>query len=107
MSRVLSRTGERHGKTNNTNVRSRGLEILDAARPHTRPAPRGVADQASDVEWAGDPARRTRRPPTTRNDSMASEPSEEDIRMRAYQRYLERGGQTAWTSTTGWRRSGS
>ena len=24
--------------------------------------------------------------------SMASEPSEEDIRMRAYQRFLERGG---------------
>jgi hypothetical protein len=24
--------------------------------------------------------------------SMSSEPSEEDIRMRAYQRYLERGG---------------
>ena len=24
--------------------------------------------------------------------SMASEPSEEDIRIRAYQRYLERGG---------------
>ena len=25
--------------------------------------------------------------------SMASEPSDHDIRMRAYQRYLERGGQ--------------
>jgi hypothetical protein len=29
---------------------------------------------------------------TTRNDSMGSEPSEEEIRMRAYRRYLERGG---------------
>lgn len=28
----------------------------------------------------------------TRSDSMASEPSEEDVRMRAYRRYLERGG---------------
>ena len=28
----------------------------------------------------------------TRNDSMASEPSEEDIRIRAYRRYLDRGG---------------
>jgi hypothetical protein len=28
----------------------------------------------------------------TRNDSMGSEPSEEDIRIRAYRRYLERGG---------------
>lgn len=30
--------------------------------------------------------------PDTRSDSMASEPSEEDVRMRAYRRYLERGG---------------
>lgn len=30
--------------------------------------------------------------PDTRNDSMASEPSEEEIRSRAYRRYLERGG---------------
>jgi hypothetical protein len=28
----------------------------------------------------------------TRSDSMASEPSEEEIRLRAYQRYVERGG---------------
>jgi hypothetical protein len=28
----------------------------------------------------------------TRSSSMGSEPSAEDIRMRAYQRYLERGG---------------
>jgi hypothetical protein len=30
--------------------------------------------------------------PGTRASSMGSEPSEEDIRMRAYRRYLERGG---------------
>ena len=29
---------------------------------------------------------------STTSASMASEPSEEDIRMRAYHRYLERGG---------------
>jgi hypothetical protein len=29
---------------------------------------------------------------TSESTSMASEPSEHDIRMRAYQRYLERGG---------------
>jgi hypothetical protein len=29
---------------------------------------------------------------SSRSTSMASEPSEEDIRMRAYHRYLERGG---------------
>jgi hypothetical protein len=28
----------------------------------------------------------------TRADSMASEPSEEEIRLRAYRRYVERGG---------------
>jgi hypothetical protein len=30
--------------------------------------------------------------PDTRASSMGSEPSEEEIRMRAYRRYLERGG---------------
>src|SRR5689334_16847263 len=30
--------------------------------------------------------------PETRSASMGSEPSEEDIRLRAYHRYLERGG---------------
>jgi DUF2934 family protein len=39
-----------------------------------------TADQAADMGGR-----------MTRSDSMGSEPSEEDIRMRAYQRYLERG----------------
>jgi hypothetical protein len=43
------------------------------------PEPASV-DQASDMNNA------------TRNDSMGSEPSEEEIRIRAYRRYLERGG---------------
>ena len=30
--------------------------------------------------------------PDTRSDSMSSEPNEEDIRLRAYHRYLQRGG---------------
>ena len=30
--------------------------------------------------------------PGTRADSMGSKPSEEEIRMRAYRRFLERGG---------------
>jgi hypothetical protein len=42
-----------------------------------------VPDQASDL---GGPDEKTR------NDSMGSEPSEEEIRIRAYRRYLERGG---------------
>ena len=32
----------------------------------------------------------------TRADSIGSEPSEEEIRMRAYRRYLERGGADGW-----------
>jgi hypothetical protein len=41
-----------------------------------------MPDRAPDMSGGGD----------TRSDSMASSPSEEDIRMRAYSRYLERGG---------------
>ena len=41
-------------------------------------------DRASDMGAQGSDA--------TRNDSMGSEPSEEEIRIRAYRRYLERGG---------------
>jgi hypothetical protein len=56
--------------------------VVDAAddRPSVNeelpniPEPGDVADQAQ------------------RSESMASEPSEEDIRLRAYHRYLERGG---------------
>jgi Protein of unknown function (DUF2934) len=43
------------------------------------------ADRASDMRVQGGDA--------TRNDSMGSEPSEDDIRIRAYRRYLERGGE--------------
>ncbi len=44
--------------------------------------PPGVAES-----YAADASRAASRP-----DSMSSKPSEEAIRMRAYQRYLERGG---------------
>ena len=48
----------------------------------------------SPVDYAAEPASvaEDMGGPDTRNDSMASEPSEEEIRMRAYRRYLERGG---------------
>ena len=53
--------------------------------------PAGIADQASDMSGLdtgiGDDENNN-----TRNTSMGSEPSEEEIRMRAYRRYLERGG---------------
>ena len=38
-----------------------------------------------------DPAGRSAGAPATESESMASEPSEADIRLRAYWRYLERG----------------
>jgi hypothetical protein len=53
----------------------------DAARPTVAP----VTDTASDES-------RNLSAPFTESQSMSSEPSEQDIRMRAYQRYLERGG---------------
>jgi hypothetical protein len=46
--------------------------------------PAAVADRAADTS--------VRRNDATRNESMASEPAEEEIRIRAYRRYLERGG---------------
>jgi DUF2934 family protein len=59
--------------------------------------PASVADQATDmgapdirIDDAGSPG--DRGDDATRNESMGSEPSEEEIRMRAYRRYLERGG---------------
>ncbi len=53
-----------------------------------------AAGSASVVDRATDRGGPVARPgnDATRNDSMASEPSEEEIRMRAYRRYLERGG---------------
>ena len=50
----------------------------------TIPEPGDVVDQAQREEMLTDAA--------IRSVSMSSEPSEEDIRLRAYQRYLERGG---------------
>ena len=68
---------------------------------------RPKADPGSEAAAAATPAKppaRTRAPKATANKdvaarrakttsvSMASEPSEDDIRLRAYHRYLERGG---------------
>ena len=50
-----------------------------ASRPSRTPPPAGVP--------SADTSERDRA-----SRSMGSEPSEEDIRLRAYQRYLERGG---------------
>ena len=53
-----------------------------APRPRSRTkTPKAAADKAVAAD-----------PPETTSVSMASEPSEDDIRLRAYHRYLERGG---------------
>jgi hypothetical protein len=63
-------------------TRSRAPKTSDYS--DTYAAEPASADRASDLGAQRDDA--------TRNDSMASEPSEEEIRIRAYRRYLERGG---------------
>ena len=69
-------------------VRSRAPEAPGAPQPPT----------ANDSAVAAPPPRSTSTPKAAleasdlRSNSMGSEPSEEDIRLRAYQRYLERGG---------------
>jgi DUF2934 family protein len=56
-------------------------------------APPAQAADTFDVRPGADEYRSSDASSTrSRSDSMASEPSEEDIRLRAYQRYLERGG---------------
>src|SRR5438270_5971364 len=55
------------------------------------PEPGDAADQAERSEPAAlEPRAVLDR--VARSESMASEPTEEDIRLRAYHRYLERGG---------------
>ena len=56
-----------------------------ASHSDSYPSEPTSADRASDMGAQ-------RENDATRNDSMASEPSEEEIRIRAYRRYLERGG---------------
>ncbi len=58
--------------------------------PNSQPAQASESTTAPAPSEAGDDA--PLEPMTAGSPSMASEPSEEDIRMRAYHRYLERGG---------------
>jgi len=64
------------------------------ARPKARRSVRRPARAASSSDAAPAAVNAlTEPPPDTRESvSMSSEPSEEDIRLRAYHRYLERGG---------------
>jgi hypothetical protein len=66
------------------------------AQPKPRRSRTASATPAESDTVAARPAAGAVRPadagPDARSASMASEPSEEDIRVRAYQRYLQRGG---------------
>jgi hypothetical protein len=63
--------------------RTRGSTDRRRADPSARPTAEGPADLT---------APQSTTPHTMASQSMTSEPSEEDIRRRAYHRYLERGG---------------
>jgi Protein of unknown function (DUF2934) len=65
-----------------TNSRSDGED----AAPGAPSPPKARRSRATPSMVAGAPPR------DIESQSMASEPSEEDIRLRAYHRYLERGG---------------
>ena len=71
-----------------TTPRSKAEPKPETAADATPAKPRSrakAAKPASDTIVAANPAETT-------SLSMASEPSEDDIRIRAYHRYLERGG---------------
>ena len=68
-----------------------GAESVPQAPGETAEATAGGATFASRPE-ANDQAVVDASLSANRSESMSSEPSEEDIRLRAYQRYVERGG---------------
>jgi hypothetical protein len=70
--------------------RSQADELATKSRGRTE-TPRETQTQTTQLppEAFGEPTESNR---DTTSRSMGSEPSEEDIRLRAYHRYLERGG---------------
>jgi hypothetical protein len=60
--------------------------------PSDTEAVRAEADDTNGVATDPGPRPESLEALTSESTSMASEPSEHDIRLRAYQRYLERGG---------------
>lgn len=71
-----------------TTSRSKSETKIQAAPAETAPAkprPRARAKKSTDDNVVAEAA-------DTTSLSMASEPSDDDIRVRAYHRYLERGG---------------
>jgi len=71
-------------------------DAAPAARPRARARSKKASDSSSsDMTVASNTPEETfvsAGPRDTVSVSMGSEPSEEDIRLRAYHRYLERGG---------------
>jgi Protein of unknown function (DUF2934) len=57
-----------------------------------RTPPRSESRDAAPAQQARPKTRRSNAMSVSVSASMGSEPSEEDIRRRAYQRYLDRGG---------------
>jgi len=102
-----SETGVADAVDSRTDVESRGAERLRQATV-APPLAAGRGEELPNVPEPGDLADRAGQSESTgvvptpsealgigrfnRSESMASEPSEEDIRLRAYHRYLERGG---------------
>jgi Protein of unknown function (DUF2934) len=80
--------------TRSKNQETSGKETSTATtEPGGYPAGPATADDRSGATMERDSSSESMSSEAnTRNESMASEPSEEEIRMRAYRRYLERGG---------------
>jgi hypothetical protein len=108
---MAKRTSSRSEARDNNDVRpktSRSRGVRETAGPNAGPIASRRADELPNIPEPGDLADRAAQSesmgivPTeseareighaNQSESMASEPSEEDIRLRAYHRYLERGG---------------
>jgi hypothetical protein len=74
--------------------RSQAKDAVAAAAQSTNSVPSTDAPSPKDIAFRSEPHADVPVDPSTedtRSSSMGSEPSEEDVRMRAYQRYLDRG----------------
>jgi len=72
--------------------KANGMVPPGAPGPTDTPDIRAEADDAGAGVAEAGPRPEALDAVTSESTSMASEPSEHDIRLRAYQRYLERGG---------------
>lgn len=89
---MAKRTSTR-SKANDTDTDTPAQPKARRTRPRTeRAAEADTIDAYPGVEGSEEDPNRSALSAGTRSESMGSEPSAEDIRMRAYHRYLERGG---------------